>query len=347
VNVAAILALCLICAAPAAGRQDSQAAPRPADSEDHVIRVASQSVLVDALVENKKTGNLIGNLGAADFVIEEDGQRQRIIYFSQDRLPLSVVFLFDLTETVHPILKPLARGALEILGHLKPQDQVAVMVFSSHTRLLQDFTLDHSLAATAIDRASEMKTGEGTFIYEDMYEAVGQALKSSLPNSRRVLVWFTDGTANFENSLTQRTIGKEAPARLHTKKEATVRLLRSDAVVAALIDHSAETDAVIAAMDVDPLTLMFAGARTGDISRYAEITGGPVLRTTKKEAKVRLAQLIDELRARYTIGYEPSAPKPRGSFCKIRVTLSPDLFKERAELKKSNVVVRAKRGYYR
>jgi VWFA-related protein len=337
----------MICAAPAAGRQDSQAAPRPADSEDHVIRVTSQSVLVDALVENKKTGNLIGNLGAADFVVEEDGQRQRITYFSQDRLPLSVVFLFDLTETVHPILKPLAQGALEILGHLKPQDQVAVMVFSSHTELLQDFTLDHSLAAAAIDRASEMKTGEGTFIYEDMYEAVGQALKSTVPNSRRVLVWFTDGTANFENSLTQKTIGKEAPARLHTKQEATVRLLQSDAVAAALIDRSAATDAVIAAMDVNPLTLMFAGARTGDISRYAEITGGPVLRTTKKEAKARLAQLIDELRARYTIGYEPSTPKPRGSFCKIRVTLNTDLFKEHAELKRSNLAVRAKRGYYR
>ena len=260
---------------------------------------------------------------------------------------MSVVFLFDLTDTVRPILKPLAQGALEILGHLKPQDQVAVMVFSSHTQLLQDFTLDHSLAAAAVDRASGMKTGEGTFIYEDMYEAVGQALKSTVPNSRRVLVWFTDGTANFENSLTQKTIGKEAPERLHTKQEATVRLLQSDAVVAALIDRSAATDAVIAAMDVNPLTLMFVGARTGDISRYAEITGGPVLRTTKTEAKARLAQLIDELRARYTIGYEPSAPKPRGSFCKIRVTLSSDLFKEHAELKKSNLAVRAKRGYYR
>lgn len=346
-NAAAILALCLICAAPAAGRQDSQAARQPADSEGQVIRVASQSVLVDALVENKKTGNLIDSLQAADFVVEEDGQRQRITYFSQDQLPLSVVFLFDLTETVHPILKPLAQGALEILGHLKPEDQVAVMVFSSHTLLLQDFTLDHSLAAAAIDRASDMKTGEGTFIYEDMYEAAGQALKSNVPNSRRVLVWFTDGTANFENSLTQKSIGKEAPAHLHSKEEATVRLLQSGAVVAALIDRSAATDAVIAAMDVDPLTLMFAGARTGDIEKYAQITGGPVLKTTKQEAKARLAKLIDELRARYTIGYEPSAPKARGSFCKIRVTLGPDVFKEHGELKKSNIAVRAKRGYYR
>jgi uncharacterized membrane protein len=73
----------------------------------------------------------------------------RASYFSRDQLPLSVVFLLDLTETVQPILKPLAEGAVEILGHLKPQDQVAVMVFSSHTELLQDFTTDRQLAPEA------------------------------------------------------------------------------------------------------------------------------------------------------------------------------------------------------
>ena len=72
---------------------------------------------------------------------------QNISYFAHDRLPLSVVFLFDLTETVQPILKPLAEGARNILSHLRPQDEVSVMVFSSHTELLKDFTTDRTLAA--------------------------------------------------------------------------------------------------------------------------------------------------------------------------------------------------------
>ena len=40
-----------------------------------------------------------------------------------------------------------------------------------------------------------MRTTEGTFIHEDMYEAIGQANQSTLPESRRVLVWLTDGTS--------------------------------------------------------------------------------------------------------------------------------------------------------
>ena len=131
-------------------------------------------------------------------------------------------------------------GAYEMLGHLKPQDEVSIMKFSSHTELLQDFTTDRALASAAIEKASEMKSKEGTFIHEDMYEAIDQAMKSAVPESRRVLVWLTDGTANFVNSLTQKTIGKQAPARLHTKEETTTKLLHSGVVVAVLIDGSAK-----------------------------------------------------------------------------------------------------------
>jgi VWFA-related protein len=118
-----------------------------------VIRVSSQFVVLDALVENRKTGNLVDNLEAKDFQVAEDGNPQRISCFSHDQLPLSVVFLFDLTDTVRPTLKPLTHGAYEMLGHLKPQDEVSIMVFSSHTELLQDFTTDSALASAAIENS--------------------------------------------------------------------------------------------------------------------------------------------------------------------------------------------------
>jgi VWFA-related protein len=340
------LYFCLICAALPAAGQSTQAPPQPADPEPPPIRVSSQFVVLDAVVEHAKTGDPVDNLQAADFLVAEDGQPQRITYFSHDQLPLSVVFLFDLTDTVRPVLKPLAQGAFELLGHLKPQDEVSIMVFSSHTELLQDFTTDRALAAAAIAKASHMKSREGTFINEDVYEATEQALKSTLPESRRVLVWLTDGTANMENSFTQRTIGKSAPARLHTKQEATTHLLRTGVVVAALIDRSAETDALVAATDINPLSF-FAASRIGDVDKYAEVTGGPVLKSGKKEVAARLATLIDQLRGRYTIGYEPSTPKPPGSFCKLQVALTSAAYKEHAGSRKSDIFVRSKRGYYR
>jgi len=200
----AVLFLCASATAFGLSQENTQ---RVATSERiavPVIRVSSQLVVLDVLVKSKKTGAPIDKLEAKDFLVREDGVPQQITAFSRDTLPLSVVFLFDLTYTVRPILKPLAEGASEILGHLKSQDQVAIMVFSSHTELLQDFTRDHSSAATAIAKASDMKSGEGTFIHEDMYEAVDQAMKSTPAESRRVLVWLTDGTANLENSFTQK-----------------------------------------------------------------------------------------------------------------------------------------------
>jgi len=346
VKIGSVLIACLVWVAPLVAQQNTQLPANMQQAAAPVIRVSSQLVVLDVLVKNKQTGAPIDHLEAKDFAVTEDGQPQQISAFSRDVLPLSVVFLFDLTDTVRPVLKPLAEGAFEILGHLKPQDQVAIMVFSSHTGLLQDFTTDRALAAAAIEKASDMKSNDGTFIHEDMYEAVEEALQSKQADSRRVLVWLTDGTANVENSFTQKIIGTEAPARLHTKEESTTKLMQSDVAVAALIERSAATDAVIAAADVTPFAFI-AGARLGDIDHYAGMTGGPVLKTSKKEVAARLAELIDELRARYTLGYVPVGTKPAGTFCKTEVKLLPAAYKEHPGLRKSEVAVRTRRGYYR
>jgi hypothetical protein len=171
-------------------------------------------------------------------------------------------------------------------------------------------------------------------------------MKSTVPESRRVLVWLTDGTANFENSLTQKTIGKQAPARLHTKEETTTKLLHPDVVVAVLIDRSAKTDAFMVTADANPFSFI-AGGRIGDINKYADVTGGPVLKGDKQEVAARLSELIDRLRGRYALGYKPSPSKPAGSFCKLQVTLTSAAYQEQTYSRKSDLLVRSKRGYYR
>ncbi len=311
-----------------------------------VFKASSGYVLVDALVEDNRTGKPVAGLQAADFQIAEDGAPQSISYFSQDRLPLSIVFLFDLTETVHPVLQKLAQGADLILSHLKPQDEVSVMVFSSHTEVLQGFTTRRISTEAAIERAAQRKTTEGTFMDEDMYESVDQALKSTAPENRRVLVWLTDGTANEENSFTQATIGKEAPAHLHSKAEATAKLLHSGVAVAAMIEHSDLTDSLLAAAQRDRIQVP-GGARAGDIVNYANLTGGPVLYSAGKSVTRQLAQLLDDLRGRYTLGYKPANAEPDGKFCKLRFTLTPQAFERHPEWKKSEISVHAESGYYR
>jgi VWFA-related protein len=319
----------------------AQSPTSPSQSAPATIHVDTQFVLLDALVENKKTGRTVDTLAAKDFQLSEDGVPQTISYFSRDQLPLSVVLLFDMTETVHAALEPLAKAALEILGHLKQQDEVAVMIFSSRTELLQGFTTNRPLAARAIKTASWMADVEGTFLDEDMFEAVDQAMKTRAPESRRVLVWLTDGTANDENAFTQASIGQHSPAHLHSQREAMIRLLQSGAVVSALIYRTVETNRAIMASGMGT-----AGTRVGDIDEYAKATGGPVLNTGTKEAGDRLALLIDQIRARYTLGYKPTRVQPQGKFCKLSLQLSPELLRQNPELHKLGFVL-TKSGYYR
>jgi VWFA-related protein len=317
----------------------AQTAASPPPSEPPTIHVDTQFVLLDALVENKKSGAPLDTLSAKDFQIFEDGVPQTISYFSHDQLPLSVVFLFDMTETVHAALAPLAQAALQVLGHLKREDEVAVMTFSSRADLMGGFTTDRKVTAEAVRTASWMADVEGTFLDEDMFEAVEQVMKAK-PGNRRVLVWLTDGTANEENGFTRATIGQHAPAHLHSRQEAMTRLLQSDAVVSVLIDRTAETYRAITAPGR-------GGARLGDIDEYARATGGPVLSTGTKEVPENLALLIDRVRARYTLGYKPAPVESQGKFCKLSLRLRPEFLSEHLEVRKQGLVVMTRSGYYR
>src|SRR6202051_1129314 len=320
----------------------AQTAASPPQSESPTIHVDTQFVLLDALVENKKSGAALDTLSAKDFQLFEDGVPQTISYFSHDQLPLSVVFLFDMTETVHAALTPLAQAALQVLGHLKPEDEVAVVTFSSRVDLMQSFTTNRKLAAEAVRTASWMADVEGTFLDEDMFEAVGrveEVMKAKAGN-RRVLVWLTDGTANEENGFTRATIGQHAPAHLHSRQEAMTKLLQSDAVVSVLIARTSQTYRAMTASGR-------GGTRVGDIDEYARATGGPVLSTGTKDVPENLALLIDRVRARYTLGYKPAAAESQGKFCKLNLRVRPEFLSEHPEVRKQGVVVMTRSGYYR
>ena len=313
-----------------------------------VFHLDSKLVLLDAIVADRKTGRMATTLTPADFTLEEDGVPQKIRYFSQDKLPLSIVFLFDLTQTVQPELKALGAGALDVLQHLKPEDEVAIMAFASTAQMLQPFTKDRALAAAAIQRAALMKTNAPTFIDEDVYQGAQAALQATIPDSRRVLVFFTDGTANYVNKFSKKIGGRQVPERLHTHVEAREALMRNGLTVAALIDRSPADDLIIATLNSNPLILaMGGGARLHDVTNFANQTGGPVLHGRGRKAAAVLAALIEEIRGRYTIGYVPSAPRAPDTFCRIKLRLTPRAYADHPELKHGHYETRARVGYYR
>jgi VWFA-related protein len=320
------------------------AVPTRAQTPDDVIRINTELVVVDAQVINKKTGRLIGSLKREDFQLYEDGVKQELTFFSQDKLPLSIVLLFDLTDTVRPVLKPLARGALAALEHLKPEDEVAVMTYAASAQVIQGFTTDRRLIVAAIEKASAMDSNEAAFFNEGVFQASTLSTKATIPNSRRAVIWLTDNQPNIPSEGTRRKDGASGPAgELHTEKDALNQVLESETMVAAIIERSALSVMANVLFTKNP---MFALSRKhhppGDVYKYAEQTGGEVMRASTEEVSTKLAELIDHIRARYSFGYRPSVEQPFGKFCSLKLTVTPGVQK-----REGKVAVRTSAGYYR
>jgi len=329
-----------------------------------VYRVNVRLVNVDVQVSAKKSHQTVRDLKQNDFEIYEDGVRQQISSFSQDQLPLSIVFLFDLTDSVRPVLKSLAAGAMESLQHLRPVDEVAVMTYSASARLIQDFTADHALAVAAMEKASRMESNEAAFFNEGIFQAASQLAKGRNPASRRVVIWLTDDIPNFPSEETRARYGRSlGKAKLHTEAEAMAELLRAGATVSTLLERSKMSDEEFSLRLSKAASTMLDTMRypPGSVQKYALASGGEVIETNQKHMQERLAFLIDNLRLRYTLGYHPAYVQERvivqksfqqkgvaqkgaplqEKFSTIKVKLSPD-----ARTATGEVTIAARQGYY-
>jgi len=295
-----------------------------------VIHVNVELVQFDAQVLDKKTNRAVGSLNKEDFQLYEDGVQQQMAELSRDQLPLSVVLLFDLTDSVRPVLKPLAEGAMDALEHLKPEDEVAVMVYAAKAHLVQDFTTNRRQVAIAIEKASDMKSNQAAFFNEAVFQASAQLANAKNPKSRRTIIWLTDNVPNIPSS------------KVHTENDAFHEAFETGTVVSALLERSAMSDAFLVLTKNPLLAPVRRHDPPGDVYKFAEQTGGLVMKSSKEDVGAKLAQLIDEIRTRYTIGYYPSVEQPKGKFCQIKLKISED-----SESRAGRLMVRTKKGYYR
>src|SRR5437588_1772174 len=116
-------------------------------TDEQSLKLRTDLVLVDVLPVQKKTGRIIGGLKRDDFSIFEDGVQQKIEYFSKDKLPVSVVLLVDRAGCVNPFNDQIRAATVRAISHLKPEDEVAIMTFSSKIALVQPFTRDRKAIA--------------------------------------------------------------------------------------------------------------------------------------------------------------------------------------------------------
>ena len=90
-----IIPLLIIICSPAVAQTSQVAAQQKDSPDDQALKTRTDLVNVGVLARQKKTGRIVTNMTKDDFTIFEDGVRQTVSYFSQERLPLSIILLVD------------------------------------------------------------------------------------------------------------------------------------------------------------------------------------------------------------------------------------------------------------
>lgn len=317
-RLTALLGLCLGQVFPFGLNQAQE--PNPFD-------LRAELVLLEAEVLNKKTGQAVGELNLADFILYEDGVRQQLTHFSQDQLPLSVLLLFDVSGSVWPRIQQLREGALEALQPLKEADEVAVMLFTGQPKLTLPFTKDKQLAARAIYQASGYGMSDGTDPNEAVRQAAAYLKNATQPYQRRLIIAITDDIST-----------RKVPSKSKTIQE----LLESGAVVCGLFFDSLYRPKVEPGSDPIANTRSFLiTGETDIIKAFVERTGGVALLAEQRNIKESFIQLIERLRTRYSLGYVSSNEQRDGKFRRIKLQVTPEI-----EKRERGVAIMTRKGYY-
>lgn len=293
---------------------------------DETIKINTDLVVLDVQVIRKKGGAVVSALRREDFQLFEDGVKQEIALFNQDRLPLSVLLLLDLSASVKPVIEEIRNGALQTLQYLKPEDEVAVVTFADTAQMLQPFTRDRRVVVDQIGQMLQRtRVGVGTELHKALYEAAPLMNQASNPLSRRVIIAVTDNVASMYR-FTNPTI-----------EEVNSRLL----------DYSTVACGLVVGGETTKMLKRFTRARNDiynnqvRVDDFADPTGGEVMEADARDVNQKLAELINHLRVRYSIGYTPSNATLDGRFRRVKLELNDDILK-----REGAVVVRTRQGYY-
>jgi Ca-activated chloride channel homolog len=193
--------------APSTRGSRSQGAPATANSgpeevdSNDIVRVNTTLVTIPVSVM-ERDGRYVPNLRKEDFRLWEDGVEQQIAFFATVDKPFSVVLMLDTSSSTRFKLNEIQDAAITFVNQLQPDDRVMVLTFDDKVRVLADFTSDRRRLRDAI---LETRTGDGTKLYDAVDLVINQKL--SREQGKKAIVLFTDGVdttskrASFESTI--------------------------------------------------------------------------------------------------------------------------------------------------
>jgi len=296
-------------------------------SPEQSVRLQTDLILVDVLPVQQKTGRVIGGLREDDFSVFEDGVKQSISHFSREKLPVSIVLLVDRAGCVNPFSEQIRAATIKAIGHLKPDDEVAIMTFSSKVTLVQPFTRDRTLIADKIMAVERQHQSEQHYFNAAIYQASEYMRKAANPGGRRAIVVLTSLEASIDFSKV-------------SEKEALLSVLESGAVVSGILIQTMGGRIEQGIRGKPTSFLRHLGLRSGSLKMFVEETGGELVGAPPDQIDPIMNRLVDNIAQSYSLAYSPTNAVRDGRRRRIRIELSPEV-----EKREGKVALLGRRGY--
>ena len=285
-------------------------AASPAAAQPVPVFSAETGLVNVAVTVEDPEGRPINGLAARDFVVAEDGRRQKIDVCARMNEPgnpsttLDVALLVDTSDSMLATLRRAQEATVRFLTSL-PNAQEVIVVFFDQVQRLERF--DRERPEALFERVRALPEGGNTAVRD----AIAFSLRTlSKSNGRSALVLLTDGVDTVST----------------TDPEALVRAVQSQAVTIYPVVYPAAAEGD----GPDPQQAL------KDLGRLAETTGGRLFKLPNEAALPRvLDEIVAELRAQYVLGFSPEASGEPGRLRKISVKVTG----------RGKVVVRHRVGY--
>lgn len=307
-----------------------------AQQDEPPIKIASSIVRLNVGVVDQK-GRAITSLNRDDFTVYEDDVKQPISRFEPAVTPFSIVMILDMSGSTLGFRETIRQSAFRFIDALAPEDRVAVIEFYDKVNLRNDFTTDRKTIANSINVAN----GRGK---TQLYKALDVAMEklASEGKRRKAIIVLTDGIDTMMQNKDRDFLEKLKDADISTaiKPDASDILNR----ILNQADSQGVTIYPIALPTGDPAKLadptpsqvaMFQAARER-LHILADRTGGTFNAVNRIEEMVRVYPIVAaDLRALYTVEYQPLNDKRDGKFRTIKI-----------EVRNPALIARTRQGYF-
>src|SRR5260370_20692688 len=165
--------------------------PNPADPPV-TFRSDVSLARVDAQVVDSENQAITG-LRVEDFILREDGKQLEIRNFLNEKSPVDVILLLDVSRSMDPHVQRIASAAHQALRVLGDQDRIAILVFDRATRVRLPFRNSRRDAQRELEQVLDQEAFDGgTDITRALLDAADYMARHARRDARRAIVILTD-----------------------------------------------------------------------------------------------------------------------------------------------------------